>query len=291
MEPPLRILLIEMETDEYGLVKSFLRDTPLRQAHLTLVSTYQEAMRYLETLPCHLILLSTRVGKESLFHLIKELYVHGPHIPLVVLGQKFDNEQFTYSILEKGVQDVLVREELSSASFYRAISFATARTHMQEALREQSMTDELTGLLNRRGFINLGQKMLSYAKRHHLKLTLMMIDVDGFKQINDQYGHGIGDEALKNLGVCLKEAIREHDLTARLGGDEFVILVIHQNGDPSSKIYKHLKDRIALFNEQNKSSYQLSLSCGNCDFHPSTPSTIEHMLEIADKRLYADKKR
>jgi diguanylate cyclase (GGDEF)-like protein len=117
-----------------------------------------------------------------------------------------------------------------------------------------------------------------------------MIDLDGFKEINDQFGHPVGDKALQKVAECLRDATRKHDVIARLGGDEFVILVIHQNGDPSDKIQQHLKERFTCCNQENKGGYQLSMSVGYEVFDPIHPLSIEIMLEKADRKLYAMKK-
>jgi diguanylate cyclase len=295
METPpstaLRILMVELDIDEYSDVKKWLSNTPLRQAHLTLVTSYEEALSFLETFSCSLILLSTRIGEKRLLRLLHELHLHGTHVPTIVFSTRHDSESLVIKVLEKGVEDVLAKEELTPQSLHRAFSFATARNQLKESLREQSMTDVLTTLLNRRGFLDLGNNMLSYAARHQLKVTLLMIDLNGFKRINDQFGHPIGDKALQMVAQCLKEATRKHDLIARLGGDEFVILVIHQNGDPSDRIYQHLLDRVEECNHNNPEGFKLSLSLGAQVFNPTQPLSLEKMIESVDRHLYAMKKK
>jgi diguanylate cyclase (GGDEF)-like protein len=108
----------------------------------------------------------------------------------------------------------------------------TDRKQAEEALRAAkeraealARTDELTGLNNRRAFLEQGSRLLNQAKRFNHPLSLIMLDVDYFKRINDTYGHAIGDSVLKSLAEILKSTIREVDLIGRLGGEEFALIL------------------------------------------------------------------
>lgn len=287
---PLRILLLDMELEEYTRIKKLLANSPLQTTHLTLSKKKE---RYLEdnAKPKHsLIILSTRVGKNELIETVKELILHSSHIPILVLGNQNDSDSLIRQLLELGVQDFLNFESLTINELMRASSFAFARNSVQQSLREQTMTDMLTGLANRRGFENFGTKLLSYAKRHQQKVTLMLIDLNFFKEINDLWGHPTGDEALIQMACCMKRSVRAHDLTARLSGDEFALMLMHQNGNPSQSVFQHLQQEIERFNRKNPKAYKLSISTGLCTFDPENPLSLAEMVKIADERLYMDKK-
>ena len=112
-------------------------------------------------------------------------------------------------------------------------SLERARVALQkqaEALREASVTDELTGLLNRRGFMLLADQQLKLATRERRRSILLFIDLNGMKTINDNLGHDVGDKALKDTAALLKRVFRSTDVIGRLGGDEFVVFASDDTG-------------------------------------------------------------
>ncbi len=113
------------------------------------------------------------------------------------------------------------------------------------SLREQSTTDFLTGLPNRRAFFDAAQAELARARRHGFHLVLMLLDVDFFKKINDTAGHAAGDLALKAVAHTLKHARRQGDLVARLGGEEFVVLLTHCEPDDGWRFAERLREALA----------------------------------------------
>jgi len=101
-----------------------------------------------------------------------------------------------------------------------------ALARLNTRLRTQLVTDPLTGLLNRAGFATASERMLALAAREHLPVSVALIDLDGFKQVNDRNGHAAGDELLARLGQAWAEELRGSEVLARLGGDEFALLLV-----------------------------------------------------------------
>jgi diguanylate cyclase (GGDEF)-like protein/PAS domain S-box-containing protein len=167
----------------------------------------------------------------------------------------------------------------------------TERKHLEEQLRTMSLTDELTGLYNRRGFMVLSAQQLKIAQRTKAHLLLAFVDLDKMKQINDTLGHQAGDAALVDIAAILKEACRESDIVGRMGGDEFAILAI----DTADKTGEVLTNRLLnLLNTHNRlagRSYRLSLSIGIAHFDPEKPSNLYELIAHADTRMYEDKSR
>lgn len=161
---------------------------------------------------------------------------------------------------------------------------------MREELRALSLVDELTGLHNRRGFLALAGQQLHLAFRLRTSACLLMADMDGLKLINDQFGHGEGDHALKEVARILRASCRESDVAARLGGDEFAVLAM---GVPAGKV-EVLTGRIAAaFQALNSTpglSYRVSVSIGVALFDPAAPAGVEELLRAADARMYASKR-
>ena len=164
------------------------------------------------------------------------------------------------------------------------------RKRSEDALRALSLVDELTGLYNRRGFLTLAQQQLKLAKRGHRELVLLFIDMDDFKEINDTFGHGEGDTALKRASAILKHTFRDSDIIARLGGDEFVVLATDTGADGREIIINRLRQELRDRNEQDGYPYSLSFSVGAARFDPESSPSVEDLLAAADSMLYEQKR-
>lgn len=165
----------------------------------------------------------------------------------------------------------------------------TDRIKLEESLRIKALTDSLTGLYNRQGFITFSEQFLLLANRTKKGSLLLFIDVDGMKHINDTFGHVEGDRALIDTGRILKETFRESDVIGRLGGDEFVALLINAPKESSQVIIKNIKRNIELYNSLHKRPYKLSVSFGLIPYNPENPVTIDKLLEKADAEMYKQK--
>ncbi|MBS3948857.1 MAG: diguanylate cyclase [Dethiobacter sp.] len=158
-------------------------------------------------------------------------------------------------------------------------------------LKEMSITDELTGLKNRRGFFLLAEQQIKAANREKTKSGFIFIDVDGMKSANDQYGHSEGDKALTATANILKNTFRESDVIARLGGDEFVVMIIGAGELNGDAIIDRLRKNLDGHNTAAKNRYRLSLSAGIVYCDPGEePCSIEDLLKKADELMYESKR-
>jgi diguanylate cyclase (GGDEF)-like protein len=160
-----------------------------------------------------------------------------------------------------------------------------------EMLSSMATTDWLTKLPNRRQFDDGFEQMLSQADRFKEPLSLVLLDVDNFKEINDNYSHAAGDEVLRQIGAFLKEGVRRSDAPARLGGDEFAILLYHTDEQQAEALVQQLlhklKAQLFAFNGQKIS---VTLSSGVAQYSPSI-NTKQSLYFAADKALYTAKHR
>ncbi len=156
-------------------------------------------------------------------------------------------------------------------------------------LEEIAITDELTHLLNRRGFMTLGQKQLQVAKRLEGKTFLMYADVDNLKWINDNLGHHEGDKVIQETAMVLRSTFRDADIIGRLGGDEFAVLFADAADEKTIAI--RLEETIDRINQAANRIYKLSLSLGvvRCDFEAGC--TLEHIMTQADSLMYEHKEK
>jgi diguanylate cyclase (GGDEF)-like protein len=161
---------------------------------------------------------------------------------------------------------------------------------LQAELGNLALTDDLTGLYNRRGFMALAERQLKLARRSGRGLLLFMMDVDGLKKINDSYGHHEGDCALKCTAAILEETFRDSDVVARLGGDEFAVLAIEAAGHCEATIKARLLECLQSI-PPGQSLHDISLSLGVARFDPRSRTSIGEMLSKADQAMYEQKRR
>jgi diguanylate cyclase (GGDEF)-like protein/PAS domain S-box-containing protein len=179
----------------------------------------------------------------------------------------------------------------SSAGHLLIVNNITEHKKIEIYLKELAMTDPLTGLFNRRHFFNVAGLLLSQARRYKHPLSVLIFDVDDFKQVNDLHGHAIGDQALKLLADCIKKTIRTSDVAARFGGDEFVILAPETNATQAARLGERLSSLVAsqVISAQN-TNVQFKISLGIAAFEVKNEiSTIDTVLEQADRALYTAK--
>lgn len=166
----------------------------------------------------------------------------------------------------------------------------TERKLMEQEIREMSIRDQLTELYNRRGFITLAEQQLKSAKRAKTRMTLLFLDSDGLKLINDTLGHEEGDKALFDTADILRQTFRESDIIARIGGDEFAVLAVDSTDINSTTITQRLQQNIDDFNAKKIKRYILSLSWGAAIYDPDSALSLDRLMSIADELMYNQKK-
>ncbi len=157
---------------------------------------------------------------------------------------------------------------------------------MEEKLHTLSITDELTGLFNRRGFFALAEQHIKLANRQRAKVFMLYVDMDGLKGINDTLGHKAGDKALVLLADCLKKSFRDSDAVARIGGDEFVVFPVDTAGENIGSIIARFQESLKICNEEEFSGCGLSASIGVACYDPADPRSLDELLIQADKSMY-----
>ena len=161
----------------------------------------------------------------------------------------------------------------------------------RELLAVQLATeDELTRILNRRGFFIQGEHDLSLAMRQNLNVSLAYLDLDGFKKINDEYGHAEGDRVLIKFSEILKQSLRDSDTLGRIGGDEFVLLLTDATLASSQTIIEKFQKILNAYNHVEKRGYDISFSHGVVEFDPKQHTSLEDLLKAGDVLMYTQKK-
>jgi diguanylate cyclase (GGDEF)-like protein len=163
---------------------------------------------------------------------------------------------------------------------------------MEGKYKELAITDDLTALLNRRGFFTLAEHQCKLSTRSKRIMALLYLDLDGLKIINDELGHKAGDQALVDTANIFKATFRSSDIIARMGGDEFAVLLTElPNPNDANTIIKHFLDNLAKHNEEGGRNYELGISIGVAYYNPEDSCSIGKLLDQADESMYKNKQR
>jgi len=162
-------------------------------------------------------------------------------------------------------------------------------THLIDSMRSLALTDELTGVYNRRGFLQAGKRFLDVARRDLRSAYLVYIDLNNLKEVNDSSGHAAGDDLIRQTGSFLRELFPSygvHEVLGRLGGDEFAALTTDKKCPSRSEILLRARMRQGLISDR----HPLSLSVGLAYFNPLLPIGIKELLEDAEQAMYEHKR-
>lgn len=158
-------------------------------------------------------------------------------------------------------------------------------------LEELSLTDPLTGLTNRRGFMSIGKKLMLVFEREVQSAAVIFIDLNDLKKTNDSLGHEVGDQMICEFAQVLRDTFRQADLIARLGGDEFALLTANLEPAHEMALTARLETHLDRVNAAPDRKYRLTCALGMAFFHPQQSKDLEGLLKQADQLMYADKKR
>jgi diguanylate cyclase (GGDEF)-like protein len=181
------------------------------------------------------------------------------------------------------------RNQPVSELLMRAVRCAAKQYMLQAELGSLALTDELTGLYNRRGFMALAERQLKLGRRSGRGMLLFVMDVDRLKHINDSFGHFEGDCVLKRTASALEETFRDSDVVARLGGDEFAVLAIEAAGHSEASIRTRFFERLKSVSA-DQSRCEISVSLGLARFDPCSHASVGELMMRADKAMYEQKR-
>ncbi len=185
---------------------------------------------------------------------------------------------------EEGAINDYERNALNTTARMAATSIANANLHRR--VEQLATTDGLTGLHNHRYFQERLSERIEEARRHPTHHTLLLLDIDHFKQVNDKYGHPVGDEVLRSLAGLFKSSIRNVDLAARYGGEEFVLLLANTRREGAIKLANRIRKAASRlkFETENK-TFKVTISMGITTF-PEDAKGKSSLIERADQALY-----
>lgn len=236
-----------------------------------------------DTLPCkvnanEIAFYGFENHKENYTSCIHPIFFGNEQLGVVVFEMNCDN----YTLIDN------LTVELGCA--LKLTSSFTAQKQVESKLETLSQTDEMTNLLNRRGFFNFAEDRYAFSLSKHQEGILFYADMDGLKTINDTFGHHEGDFAIIQMSRILKKTFCHHEIIGRIGGDEFVILSTGQSIDYLEEVTQTVDKLCNDFNNSHQKPYKLSISIGGIYYSKDDTDSLEYLLSRADKILYDTKR-
>jgi diguanylate cyclase (GGDEF)-like protein len=241
----LRILIVESDDDDYLLTQALLARAEEATFLVDRAASFENGLARLLEGNYDSCLCDYGVPYRDGIEFVRTALRRGCRTP-IILTAEYASPELQQEALEVGVVDLLEKDEFDTQRLARAIRFAIARERRVERLSRLAQIDELTGLANRTLFADRLERALAAARRHRTLVAVMIIDLNGFKAVNDALGHTAGDLLLRVVGERLRARVRETDTVARLGGDEFAV-VLENLGRPefAGLVARKLLDAIA----------------------------------------------
>lgn len=209
-------------------------------------------------------------------------------IPIIFITAKSDEDSIEYAYDIGGIDYV-------TKPFKPKELIARVKTHLQtkmliENLEYISSHDSMTGLHNRRYFMEFADGIIKHSIRQKQPLSLLMIDIDKFKHINDTHGHNVGDIVIRHISDRLRSSVRESDVVARIGGEEFVILLPNTGEENAVFLAEKIRETVEAHKvELEKETIAATISVGVCELDADLKPGLETLLKDADEALYVAK--
>ncbi len=290
-----RILLVEDDEDDVFLTKAYLDESFGKSYSFEHVSNLPDALRRAKESAYDVFLVDYRLGSHNgidfIQHINRDLKLMVPVILLT--GQ--NNRETDISAMEAGATDYLVKQNIDARALERSIRYSMKQKQAEEHIQFLAYHDALTGLPNRTLLFDRLKTILARFARNKHYSSLLFLDLDNFKNINDSLGHSVGDALLIEITRRLNEVIREEDSISRLGGDEFIVLFpeISRNKEETAVKTQKAAERIIHSINQpiivGSEALHIGTSIGITLFAGLDTTSPENILRHADTAMYAAK--
>ena len=286
-QKPLRILLLEDDPADAHLLQEGLRDAVQNLVNWVWVQSVKEALEQLQIDTFDIILLDLDLPDSQGMETFLKVQAAAGQIPIMLLTGMAE-QTLAAQAVRAGAQDYLIKGYRINP-LERAIYYAIEHHRLQTLLDSLSLTDDLTGLHNRRSFLLLAEEQFKLARRNRQELSVFLCDIDGMKQINDTFGPAEGDKALMGLAEILRTTFRDSDIIARLGEDQFAALAIGAIPASAELLTARLQVTLNRHNARPDRLYQLSFSVGVAQLESDVTMTVEELISNAEQALLEHK--
>jgi diguanylate cyclase (GGDEF)-like protein len=283
------VLLVDSDLADASATAEILGQGSIGRFTVSRVATFADAATRLTCFRYDAVLLDLILPDREGLEAVRGALAIAPDVPLLVLS-RVDDERLALEAVLAGAQDYLIKQQGGDALLRRAVRHAIERKRVERELRQLAKFDPLTGLPNRQLFHDrLAQAVRRIDRCDHV-VALIFIDLDGFKTVNDRYGHATGDRLLKAVAGRLRRVVRASDTVARLGGDEFTIILEGlRHADDAARVAEHALISLRQSFELGGIVVELGASLGVAiASHASeVPDALTHRADVAMYRAKA----
>jgi two-component system cell cycle response regulator len=294
LDKPIAILSVEDNDLDFEKIKATLDDS--HRVRIEHADDIDVGFDMLMAEPYDLFFVDYALPSGNALDFMAMLAERQIDTPVVVITGKGD-EMIASKVIQYGAYDYLPKSRISKKSLTRIIQNTLDKFRMKteiklamEKMAELSIKDELTDLHNRRYFMEFAEREVAGTARYGHSLSLLMLDIDHFKQINDSNGHLAGDTVLKHTADLLTDSIRQYDLACRYGGEEFAVIMPNTRLNDARTFCERLRKKVEKTTvEYEDKEIKFTVSIGLAQFDPTIDKSISHLLKRADEGLYAAK--
>ncbi len=285
------ILLVEDNPGDARLVREMLTEVSSTEFDVQHVERLSEARERLMRNGSGCVLLDLSLPDANRLEALMQLRAAAPDVPIVILSGLQD-ELLAVKAVQEGAQDYLIKGRVDGDSLGRSISYAIERKQSELELARRAMHDALTGLPNRALFLDRLIHAVAWSRRHHSTFSLMFVDLDRFKLINDSLGHRTGDQVLGEVARRIGSTLRNTDTAARFGGDEFIVLCEDITDEQQAvRVAERMIKAIEAPLELENDTMYITASIGIVVATGTDVDDPEALIPEADAAMYRAKKR
>jgi diguanylate cyclase (GGDEF)-like protein len=291
----LHILLVEDDEDDYIILRDMLSEIQGTPFMLEWEPGSENVLEAMMQNSHDVYLVDYLLGTYNGLELMREAIYKGCTAPVIILTGQGDRE-VDLAAMQTGAADYLVKGQFDARLLERSLRYALERNRLLNKLSDLAIRDELTGLYNRREMKRLLGEEFERHQRHGHHLSLIMIDIDHFKTVNDTFGHPVGDQVLSWLADKLRQSMRALDRPARYGGEEFAIILPETSAQEACQVAERLRQAIAAqsYEQEHDQAGQsqrisITISLGVAEI-PGDADEITSLVQAADRALYTAKR-
>jgi diguanylate cyclase (GGDEF)-like protein len=282
------ILVVESESAQADAVVKHLTEAGFQAPNILMAKSYDDAIAKIEKEKIHVALINHELKPRNGFELMEELVRMGNPAPVIMTAENKD-KKIDEGAMSRGAYDYLVHSEIEPELLERTIRYTIIRRKLEDRLVHAALYDELSGLPNRRAFFDRLTQGLFRADRHKQELSIIYIDLNGFKAVNDTYGHQAGDEVIREIGRRQQDCLRRTDTPARLGGDEFAcILEDFRDREAALAVITKVMGIFIKPIPYDGTDHQIGGSLG-VSFYPESATESDLLIQLADESMYQAK--
>ncbi len=290
----LKILVCDDDPADRKLVRAYLRQITDREIVVLEAGQRREIQSALDKGRVSLVLMDIQMPEKSGMEWLAEI-VEKQTAPVVMLTGA-GGEEIAVQSLQEGAVGYLSKSSLSKENLVKTIDSALAKWRQiqqakanQEELERLANLDSLTGLYNRRVILHRLNERIKYTRRYGDELSLIMLDIDHFKKVNDQYGHLIGDGVLEEIAVSVQRSIRDTDVVGRYGGEEFIIILLKTGLSSALDVAERVRKAIeaAEMKDSEGNVFSVTVSEGVSSYKPAEDE--RSLISRVDDALYRAK--